>query len=74
MDQDMALDCSSDSDVTMAAQATQISMVPVAAWPLDINMASGGGPNCGHPYGFGGVTTMDINTETRHESRHGPRQ
>lgn len=52
MDQDMALGCSSDSACTMAAQATQISMVPVAPWPLDINMTSGGGSNRGHPYGL----------------------
>lgn len=39
-DLDMTFSCRLGSDVTTAAQATHISMVPVAAWLLDINMAS----------------------------------
>ena len=45
MDPDMALGRSLNLDIIMAlvaAQATQISMALVAAWPLDNNMVSGG--------------------------------
>lgn len=42
---DMALGSSLGLDISIAleaAQATQISMAPVAAWPSDTNMAPGG--------------------------------
>lgn len=34
----------------VAVQATQFSMVLVAAWLLNINVASGDSPDHGHPY------------------------
>lgn len=45
MDPKMALSSSLGPDVTMAlvtTQATQMSVAPVAAWPLDTNRVSGG--------------------------------
>lgn len=48
MNPDMVLDSCPGPDVIMAqvsVHATQIGMVPMAAWPLDTNMAPGGNPD-----------------------------
>lgn len=36
----------------VAAQSTQISMLPMAAWPSDIHMVLGGTPKPRHPHGL----------------------
>lgn len=47
----------------VAAHATQIKWLPVAAWPTDINMALGSSIYHGHPMAFGGNSDHDINAD-----------
>lgn len=55
MDLDMALSSSEGPDLILALvviQATQLGMAPATARSLDTNMATGGGPDSGHPHGL----------------------